>query len=77
VKRVGVIYHPKIPAAKALSERLSEVLPSMRASVWACSSWDEEDMRTQSQDTDLVISVGGDGTILRVARAVAFQNILG
>ncbi len=75
VKRVGVIYHPKIPAAKALSERLSEVLPSMRASAWACSSWDEEDMRTQLQDTDLVISVGGDGTILRVARAVAFQNI--
>ena len=75
MKRVGVIYHPKIPPAKALSERLAEVLPAMKADVWVCSSWDEEHMNAHCQGTDLAFSVGGDGTILRVARAVAAWGI--
>ena len=75
MKRVGVIYHPKIPLAKALSERLAEVLPAMTASVWTCSSWDEEYMSAHCQGSDLAFSVGGDGTILRAARAMAVWGI--
>lgn len=75
MKRVGVIYHPKIPAAKALSERLAEFLPTMKANVWLCSSWDEEQMKADCQGTDLALSVGGDGTILRLARMVAAWGI--
>jgi NAD+ kinase len=75
MKVVGVIYHPKILAAKALSERLSEALAGMKANAWLCSSWDEESMNTQCQGTDLALSVGGDGTILRVARLVAAWGI--
>ncbi len=75
MKSVGVIYHPKIPAAKALSERLAGVLPTMKANVWLCSSWDEEQMNAHCQGTDLAFSVGGDGTILRVARMVASWEI--
>jgi NAD+ kinase len=71
MKVVGVIYHPKIPAARTLSDRLAEVLPAMKADVWVCSSWDEEQMAAHCQGTDLALSVGGDGTILRVARLVA------
>ena len=71
MKVVGVIYHPKIPAARTLAERLAEVLPAMKADVWVCSSWDEEQMAAHCQGTDLALSVGGDGTILRVARLVA------
>jgi NAD+ kinase len=43
----------------------------MKADVWVCSSWDEEQMAAHCQHTDLALSVGGDGTILRVARLVA------
>jgi NAD+ kinase len=75
MKSVGVIYHPKIPAAKALAERLARVLPAMKANVWVCSSWDEEDMLGHCQGSDLAISVGGDGTILRLARMVAAWSI--
>jgi len=75
MKVVGVIYHPKIPAARTLAERLAEVLPSMKAGVWLCSSWDEEKMGARCQGTDLALSVGGDGTILRVARLVAACGI--
>jgi NAD+ kinase len=74
VKVVGVIYHPKIPAARTLSERLAEVLRGMNADVWLCSSWDEEQMGTRCPATDIAFSVGGDGTILRVARMVAASS---
>jgi NAD+ kinase len=70
LKKVGIIYHPKIAAAKALAEHLFQVLPTLKATTWTCSAWDEEGMKVQAPGTDLVLSVGGDGTILRVARAV-------
>lgn len=70
-KTVGVMYHPKIPASKVLTDRLAGILGGLKVEVWACSSWDEEYMGAHCQGADLVISVGGDGTILRVARSVA------
>lgn len=75
MKRVGILYHPKIAAAKAFAEELAGYLPSLNAVVWLCSAWDEEDARTQVGSTELILSVGGDGTILRAARAVAPQSI--
>jgi len=75
MKVVGVIYHPKIPASKSLAEQLAEVLGGMKVNAWLCSSWDEEQMAAHCQGTDLALSVGGDGTILRVARLVAAWGI--
>ncbi len=69
-KRVGLLYHPKIEAARRLADELEELLKSRRVSVWLCSAWEEEDARAQVPGTDLVLSIGGDGTILRTARAV-------
>jgi len=70
VKKVGIVYHPHIAAAKILAEQLSQFLPSLKASSWICSSWDVENIEAHIQGTDLVLSVGGDGTILRIARAL-------
>jgi NAD+ kinase len=75
MKRVGIVYHPKIAAAKTLAEHLAKLLPSLNRTAWTCSAWDEEGMRAESPGTDLAISVGGDGTILRVARAVSDWEI--
>ncbi|MBF8304479.1 MAG: ppnK [Dehalococcoidia bacterium] len=38
--------------------------------VWSCSAWEVETARAQVNGTDLILSVGGDGTILRAAEAV-------
>ncbi len=75
MKSVGVIYHPMIAAARDLSARLAESLTALDAEAWICSSWDEERMAAHRQGTDMAISVGGDGTILRVARTVAAWDI--
>jgi NAD+ kinase len=70
MKKVGVCYHPKIQAGKALAEELRSVLEPQVAEVWLSSAWDEPATRRHVPGTDLLISVGGDGTVLRAARAV-------
>lgn len=75
MKKVGVIYHPKNPAAVELADRLFEYLVSASITPWKWSAWDEPGLRMRSPGTDLAISVGGDGTILRAARVVSIWNI--
>jgi len=75
LKRVGILYHPKIAAAGDLSEELAGFLPSLGASVWLCSAWEEDKAKACLTDTELILSIGGDGTILRAARAVVPQAI--
>ena len=75
MKKVGVIYHPKIAAAGALAEQFRSYSTTLKITVWTCSAWDEEGMKAQSPGTDLAITIGGDGTILRVARALSDREI--
>lgn len=75
MKRVGILYHPKIAAAVAFAEELAGFLPSLDASAWLCSAWEEEKARAQVEGTELIFSVGGDGTILRVARIATPKDI--
>jgi len=70
LKKVGIIYHPKIAAAGALAEELAGFLPSLGVSVWRCSAWEEGEVKACLGGTELILSIGGDGTILRAARAV-------
>ncbi len=59
-----------IKAAYTLAKKLEEFLGSSGISVWLCSAWEDEKARAQVDDTDLILSIGGDGTILRAAQAV-------
>ena len=70
MKRVGILYHPLNKAAGALAKELQEFLSSGRATVWLCSAWEEDKARAQVDDTDLILSIGGDGTILHAAQVV-------
>ena len=70
MKRVGILYHPMIEAAYGLAKKLEEFLVSRDISAWLCSAWEGESARAQVNDTDLILSIGGDGTILRAAQAV-------
>ena len=70
MKRIAVIYHPRIAAAGKLKDRLVDMLHSMNVDAWTCSAWDDEGMRSQAEGTAMAVAIGGDGTILRVARAV-------
>ncbi len=69
MKKVGILYHPMIEAAYALAKKLEDFLGSKSLSVWLCSAWEPEKAKAQANDSDLILSIGGDGTILRAAQA--------
>jgi NAD+ kinase len=75
LKRIGILYHPKIESAKAFAGELEKLLASLGASAWLWSAWDEVGARSQMKGTELVLSVGGDGTVLRAGRAAAPMSI--
>jgi len=75
LKRVGILYHPYIEAAQTLAEEIGDLLASRGVAVWLCSAWEGEKARAQVNDADLIITTGGDGTILRAAQAVVPRQI--
>ncbi|MFC1939161.1 NAD(+)/NADH kinase [Chloroflexota bacterium] len=70
MKKIGILYHPMKEAAYTLAKQLEEFLGSKGIFVWLCSAWEGEEAKAQVNGTDLILSVGGDGTILRAAQAV-------
>jgi len=70
VKRIGILYRPLSEKTRDLAEKLDDFLSSRQISSWRCATWDEDEARPQVADTDLILSVGGDGTILRAVRIV-------
>jgi len=75
VKKVGIFYHPLVEATQTKAKQLQYFLASSGIAAWLCSAWEGETARKYLDDTDLVLSVGGDGTILRSAQAVVPRMI--
>jgi len=57
-----------VEAAYTLADELEKFLSSKGVSVWLCSAWEEEEARARLDSTDLILTTGGDGTILRAAQ---------
>ena len=76
MKKIGICYHPKMEAGKALAEKLRSRLEGQVEAVWVSSAWDEAPMRAQIPGTELLLCVGGDGTMLRAARSVVPHRTL-
>ena len=75
MKRIGILYHPKIERAKTFSTELERFLIAKGVSSWLCSAWEEGEVKPQVAGSDLILSIGGDGTILRAARAVVPHTV--
>jgi len=75
VKRVGILYHPKIEKAKAFSKDLERFLKTQNIQFWTCSAWEESEAKPQIKGSDLILSIGGDGTILRALRAIVPDKV--
>ena len=74
MKTVGIIYNARIPEALDLSSAIFHQL-SLSEDSWLAPAEDLESLKQRANGTDLVITVGGDGTILRAAQAAAPNGI--
>lgn len=74
MKRVGFCYHPDLPGARPLAERLADAARARGVDVWlAALSWEEVDreLAEQTQNSDALVCVGGDGTVLHASEVAA------
>ena len=71
IKRMGVLAHPTRPLTAPVAERIAQTLATYGLDVWHFSQWDESDVRQKIAGTDMVIAIGGDGSMLRAARVCA------
>ncbi len=65
---IGILYHPMKPESLELAEQMIAFFEGRDRRVWAGSAWDEPDVTAHAPGLDLMITLGGDGTILRAAR---------
>jgi len=70
MKRIGIFFHPLKEAAGSMAQELTEYLRGRHLTVWRYSAWEWEQARPQIEGSDLIITIGGDGTILRAAQAI-------
>lgn len=70
MEKVGVTYHPKSDAARTVAEQVRKRIAPLVKDVWVASAWDDGEPADHIADTELMICCGGDGTVLRAARAV-------
>jgi len=71
MKRVGILCHPSRGRAQRIAQEVIADLGGRGLSVWRGSPDDEVGLRQAAPDLDLLITLGGDGTIVRAVRAVA------
>lgn len=78
MNKVGCCYHPKLvdEMGRRVAEELCAAAAQHVGETWIASAWDEETTRRQVPGTDLLLCVGGDGTVLRAARAVVPHDTL-
>jgi len=69
MRTIGLLYHPSRPESQALAEALGEALSG--ACVRRFAADDENALRQAAPTLDLLITLGGDGTIVRAVRSVA------
>ena len=70
MKKVGLFVHSRWSAAARLAEDVREFLGTKVDEVWMVSDWEDTNVSDSIPGTDLLICLGGDGTMLRAARTV-------
>ncbi len=75
MKRIGLLHHPKLPAPQPLAERMAHEAEALGLTAWIGSTWDETKVAGEITHLDLLVTLGGDGSILRAARMACRHDV--
>ncbi|MEM8533688.1 MAG: NAD(+)/NADH kinase [Chloroflexota bacterium] len=67
MRQIGIIYNPHSASSIQLSEKLKAWLQSQGVGVWRGASHEGREHPAIIENMDLLIAMGGDGTVLRAA----------
>jgi len=69
---IGIVYNPRVASAPTLAEDISVWLHHQGTATWRCTT---DDAGTLCSPADLLVVLGGDGSILRAAQKAAPAGI--
>lgn len=75
MKRIGILHHPKLPATQPLAEAMARQAEDAGLEAWIGSTWDVEAVSNQIGTLDLLVTLGGDGSILRASRMACVHGV--
>jgi len=75
MRRVGLLYQPRVEASARYAENLAELLAGHGIETVVRSAWDWSSMEPELDTLDCVVTMGGDGTVLRAARQIAAHGV--
>jgi NAD+ kinase len=75
IRRLGIAYNPTNEAAMELADRAAGWCHTRGISCWACPASERDVLIRELRDTDILLVLGGDGTLLLGARAVAEVDV--
>jgi NAD+ kinase len=75
IRRLGLAYNPKIAAAVDLAGRAAAWCAERGIASWTAPAGERDTLIRELATTDVLVVLGGDGTILLAARAVAQVDV--
>jgi len=76
VKKAGIFVHSRWPAAWQLADEVTSYLLGQGVkTVWVTSEWDDDALRTDMPGSDLLICLGGDGTVSLVVAGNHLESV--
>lgn len=72
---VGVLHQPDRPEAADLAARVAALLTAGGVAVWTGTAEDDDALVAAAPGLDMLITLGGDGTIVRAVHAVAAAGV--
>lgn len=75
-RRIGILHHPLKPESNALANQIADFLRARGMDdLWLESAWEGQAVLEHLPNVDLLITLGGDGTLLRAARLGARHGV--
>lgn len=73
---IGILHHPHKPESLQLAQEIDQFLRQHnRTDIWHESAWDADSHSEELPNVDFLITLGGDGTMLRAARMGAEHGV--